>query len=73
MDMNPSFKLDDDGIHFEFTHQCKSRVDTSILPNAYDAGSWKVVQQEPLTVTPSINCTECGTHGFITEGKWVKA
>ena len=23
-----------------------------------------------LTVTPSILCTDCGTHGFITDGRW---
>lgn len=23
-----------------------------------------------LTVTPSILCTDCGTHGFITDGQW---
>lgn len=34
-----------------------------------DAGH--VVQQEdPLTVTPSILCADCGLHGFITNGIW---
>jgi hypothetical protein len=23
------------------------------------------------TVNPSILCSDCGTHGFITDGKWV--
>lgn len=32
---------------------------------------WTLVQQEPLTVTPSILCVDHGTHGFITNGQWV--
>jgi hypothetical protein len=35
--------------------------------------SWEVVQQEPLTLTPSIACRVCGSHGHITDGKWVPA
>ena len=34
---------------------------------------WTLVQREPLTVTPSILCVDHGTHGFITDGKWVNA
>jgi hypothetical protein len=26
-----------------------------------------------LTVTPSIHWTDCGCHGFITDGEWVAA
>jgi hypothetical protein len=37
-------------------------------PNA-----WTMVQREPLTITPSIHVTDCGDHGFITNGRWVKA
>lgn len=33
---------------------------------------WTVEKWEPLTVSPSILC-ECGDHGFIREGKWVRA
>lgn len=32
---------------------------------------WSVVQEEPLTITPSIHAPDCGLHGYITEGKWV--
>lgn len=28
---------------------------------------------EPLTVSPSIQCGHCSDHGFIRQGKWVKA
>ena len=34
---------------------------------------WTVTQNEPLTISPSILCGNCGVHGWIREGKWVKA
>ncbi len=34
---------------------------------------WEVAQLEPLTLTPSLLCTACKFHGFITNGKWVPA
>ena len=34
---------------------------------------WTVQQREPLTISPSILCKQCGTHGFFREGKWVGA
>ena len=36
-------------------------------------GGHFIQQREPLTITPSILCPDCGTHGFITNGRWVKA
>ena len=35
--------------------------------------AWKVEQDEPITLSPSILCKACGDHGFIREGKWVRA
>ena len=35
--------------------------------------SWDVVQREPLTLSPSLLCRACKDHGFIRNGKWVKA
>lgn len=35
--------------------------------------AWDVVQDEPLTLTPSILCPVCGDHGFVTNGRWIKA
>lgn len=26
---------------------------------------------DPLTITPSVLCPDCGTHGYITAGRWV--
>ena len=34
---------------------------------------WTVQSWEPLTLSPSLLCTECGDHGFIREGRWVPA
>lgn len=33
---------------------------------------WMVVQEEPLTLSPSIQA-DCGLHGFIRDGRWVPA
>jgi hypothetical protein len=33
---------------------------------------WTVQSWEPLTCAPSVAC-HCGDHGFIREGKWVRA
>lgn len=35
--------------------------------------AWHVVSMEPLTLTPSLVCTACGHHGWITAGKWCPA
>lgn len=34
---------------------------------------WDVLQREPLTLSPSLLCRVCGDHGFIRDGRWVKA
>lgn len=34
---------------------------------------WTVVAEDPLTLSPSLLCTECGHHGHITEGRWQPA
>jgi len=36
-------------------------------------GHWTLVSEDPLTLTPSLRCTVCGDHGFITNGAWVPA
>lgn len=35
--------------------------------------SWDMLNADPLTLSPSVLCRVCGDHGFIREGKWVKA
>lgn len=34
---------------------------------------WELVSLDPLTISPSLLCTNCQTHGFVREGKWVPA
>lgn len=34
--------------------------------------AWKVDCWKPLTISPSVLCS-CGDHGWIRNGKWVKA
>lgn len=33
---------------------------------------WQVESWEPLTLSPSLLCS-CGDHGFIKQGRWVRA
>lgn len=45
----------------------------------YDTGQygratfWTVEQEDPLTLSPSVLCTQCGNHGWVREGKWTNA
>jgi len=71
--------MDEDGVHFWWMHDCMVHLGeqgalipmrTETLLPINDQG-WHVVKAEPLTVTPSILCHGCGTHGFITNGAWI--
>lgn len=33
---------------------------------------WQIQSWDPLTMSPSLLCS-CGDHGFIQNGKWVRA
>ena len=78
----PTFRMDDDGCHVWWFHDCMTYLGPgdgttltphrakTYLPVNKDTG-WHVTQVEPLTVTPSILCGRCQTHGFITNGAWV--
>lgn len=39
---------------------------------SYNQARWTVESWDPLTLSPSVLC-ECGDHGFIREGRWVRA
>ena len=39
----------------------------------HEGSVWVVVQEEPLTISPSLLCKRCGDHGFIQNGRWVPA
>jgi hypothetical protein len=34
---------------------------------------WQVIKDNSLTLQPSIQCSTCTFHGFITDGHWVPA
>lgn len=46
--------------------------DTPIARSQFKGPFWTVHSWEPLTLTPSLLC-HCGDHGFITNGRWVRA
>lgn len=59
-------------------HKCADRetlspggVNFENAPAKYSGARWKLVREDPLTITPSILCHTCGLHGFITDGRWV--
>lgn len=35
--------------------------------------TWDVQSLDPLTLSPSLLCQACGSHGFIRNGAWVEA
>lgn len=37
------------------------------------AHRWQVQSWDPLTLSPSVLCVTCGDHGFIRNGRWVRA
>jgi len=70
----PSFSLADDHRHVWWFHTCNFKnLDGSLrhgvsLP--LGPKGWTLDEAEPLTVSPSILCGSCGTHGFIRDGAW---
>ena len=34
---------------------------------------WDIIQDDPLTLSPSILCRTCGSHGYIEGGRWRSA
>lgn len=83
---DPDEAEDDFGPSIVWTHDCPTALGghpTQHLPvdvpskwdelRGDDREVWHLVQADPFTVTPSILCRMCGTHGWITEGAWVSA
>lgn len=70
---------DDQWIGILEWHKCHSEEITagSVLfdnaPEKFRGPRWTLVQEEPLTINPSILCRTCGLHGFIQNGRWVPA
>lgn len=74
----------DDSVRFE--HRCdRGERGVIICAPALQIGNGHALTWAPnnypgyeglfdvATVTPSISCPDCGTHGFITNGRWVDA
>lgn len=56
--------------HYTGDHWCTGFVAFKV----YDPGhGWDVLSMEPLTLSPSLLCRLCGSHGFIRDSKWVNA
>lgn len=56
-----------------FEHRC-DRGERGVVVCAPLLGDQHtIVQRDPLTISPSILCPDCGTHGFIRNGRWVAA
>jgi hypothetical protein len=59
-----------------FEHRCRRPDITVICAPALqlENGGHRIVQHAPdLTIEPSILCPDCGTHGFIRNGRWIEA
>lgn len=58
-----------------FEHRCdrgeRGSVVCAPVLQLSTPGGHRITQTAPLTVEPSILCPDCGTHGFIREGRWV--
>lgn len=57
----------DGGIGFE--HTC-DRGERGIIVCAPLLSSHEVTGRDKPTINPSVLCPDCGTHGFIREGRW---
>jgi len=55
--------------------ECKGSIlfDTPENVDISDKAKWQVVSMDPLHLEPSLLCRTCGDHGWIRNGKWVKA
>jgi hypothetical protein len=52
-------------------HQCtRQRDGQTLLIAPFLQRGHQLLSEEPLTVSPSILCADCGLHGFITDGTW---
>ena len=82
----PEVRLDDDGRHILWSHECnfapgwvhgdpttEGNWREGVMLPINDERGWRVEQKDPLTVSPSILCRSCGTHGFWRAGAWVPA
>jgi len=66
--MTPTVELGDKWGYFLFIHDCKDEQAEQRYLSVGNEG-WSY---DPLTntVSPSIHCMGCGTHGHWTNGEW---
>lgn len=62
--------------HFLFEHDCINSAGEAFRSDGYlplggGEKRWDLISVEPLTISPSVLCHACGTHGFMTNGVWV--
>lgn len=63
---------DDDDSHCQYLGYCLGAIAFDGQYPADGHAVWQVQSLEPLTVSPSLLC-HCGDHGFIQNGRWVRA
>lgn len=54
-------------------HEChRTRDDRTLIvaPRLQLDAGHHIVSTDPVTVTPSIACGDCGLHGFLRDGRW---
>lgn len=65
-----------EGILYGF-HETHPRPDNGQACIGYipvgHSDEWTLEAEDPITLSPSVLCRICGTHGFIRDGKWVDA
>lgn len=72
----PSYRVlfyEDGTVRFE--HRCDRGPRGVVIcaPALQLDGGHVIEQRDPLTISPSILCPDCGTHGFIRARRWVPA
>lgn len=54
-------------------HLGSIKFDLPGVREAFGGPLWTLDNLDPLTVSPSLLCQDCGHHGFIRDGRWVPA
>jgi len=58
---------------FTFHHWCYAFEEWATVHNQLPLGGahgWTLTNTDPITITPSIWCHGCDSHGFFTDGQW---
>lgn len=62
--------------HWRFSHICtlaRSGRVMRIAPLLQIGHGHEVLSTDPLHIEASILCEDCGTHGWVRDGRWVSA